>query len=56
MSNQQLAVRGDVFVKPKAVACNNGAGGFEGRTSELKRTLFLRKVKLKIRKVKLKDV
>ena len=25
-----------------------GAGGFEGRTSSLKRTLFLRKVKLKM--------
>ncbi|MCY3722459.1 MAG: hypothetical protein OXI61_16145 [Candidatus Poribacteria bacterium] len=30
--------------KTKSVACNNGAGGFEGHTSKSKRPLFFRKV------------
>ena len=31
----------------KSIACNIGAGGFEQRLSKSKRTLLLRKVKLK---------
>ena len=38
----------DVFVSPKRVACNNGAGGFRECLSKPKRPLLPRKVRLKI--------
>ena len=43
-----LCLRATGFSLPKAVACNNGAGGFKERMSKSKRPLLLRKVKLKI--------
>ena len=48
LSNQQSADGKRRFVRPKAVACNIGAGGFEKGTLKMKVALFFRKVKLKI--------
>ncbi len=48
LSNQQSAGGKRRFVRPKAVACNIGAGGFEKGTLKMKAALFFRKVKLKI--------